>query len=402
MNGVKKYSSYFEKTVMKRWPVYAEDEIKAVEDVIRSGKVNYWTGEQGKLFEKEYAEYLGVKHAVAVANGTNALELCLIALGIGPGDEVIVPCRTFMASASCVVAVGAKPVMCDIDLQTQNLSVETIKPHLTPNTKAIIAVHLGGWPCDMKSLMSFAKQHQLYVIEDCAQAHGARIDGKPVGSFGDMAAFSFCQDKIITTMGEGGLVATNNDALWKKVWAYKDHGKGYDTVYHTEHSPGFRWLHDNFGSNYRMTEAQAAIGRLQLRKLDGWVKKRQSLANIFEQYLQACEALSIPKPQKHIQHAYYRYYFFVLPEHLKEGWSRDLIIAKANNAGIHCFVGSCSEIYLEKAFQKNKLAPIERLPVAKKLSETSLALLVDPIYTENEITLAAQQFREIIQEASCI
>ncbi|MCD6048127.1 MAG: Glutamine--scyllo-inositol transaminase [Gammaproteobacteria bacterium] len=384
---------------MTRWPVYAEDEIQAVEQVLRSGKVNYWTGEQGKLFEKEYAEYLGVKHAVAVANGTNALELCLIALGIGSGDEVIVPCRTFMASASCVVAVGAKPVMCDIDPQTQNLSVETIKPHLTPNTKAIIAVHLGGWPCDMESLMSFAKQHQLYVIEDCAQAHGARIHGKPVGSFGDMAAFSFCQDKIITTMGEGGLVATNDDVLWKKVWAYKDHGKGYDTVYHAEHPPGFRWLHDNFGSNYRMTEAQAAVGRLQLKKLDSWTKARESYANILDSYLQDSAALRIPKPDKTMQHAYYRYYLFVKPERLKEGWSRDRIMAEANAAGVPCFVGSCSEIYLEKAFASRGFAPKARFPHAKQLGETSMVLLVDPHYTEEDIHEFGQKMKAILEKA---
>lgn len=385
----------------KRWPVYAEDEIQAVEKVLRSGKVNYWTGEQGKLFEKEYAEYLNLPYAVAVANGTNALELCLHALGIGPGDEVIVPCRTFMASASCVVEVGATPVMCDIDPISQNLTVATIKPHLTQKTKAIIAVHLGGWPCDMPALMQFAQEHNLYVIEDCAQAHGAQIDGKPIGSFGDMAAFSFCQDKIITTIGEGGLVATANENWWKKIWAYKDHGKGYDTVYHKQHPPGFRWLHDDFGSNYRMTEAQAVVGRLQLQKLDQWIAQRTRNAEILDNYLQDLAALRIPKPAANIKHAYYRYYLFVKPEQLKSDWSRDRIMAEINAKNIPCFVGSCSEIYLENAFTKHGFAPKKRFESAQELAQTSMALLVDPIYSEQEMQEVGKIVRDVIIAASC-
>ncbi len=383
----------------KKWPVYAQDEIDAVTQVLKSGKVNYWTGEQGKLFEKEYAEYLGVKHVIAVANGTNALELCLRALGVGLGDEVIVPSRTFMASASCVVEVGAKPVVCDIDPITQNMTVETIKPHITSKTKAIIPVHLGGWPCDMEAIMAFAKEHNLYVIEDCAQAHGAKINGKPVGSFGHMAAFSFCQDKIITTMGEGGLVATNNEDWFKKAWAYKDHGKGYDTVYKKQHPSGFRWLHDAFGSNYRMTEAQAAVGRLQLRKLPEWQKEREHNAHILNTALQDCAAVRLLSVPANMTHAYYRYYMFVKPENLKEGWTRDRIIAEINSQGFWCQVGSCSEIYLEEAFVKAGFVPKERFKNAKALGETSIALLIDPIYSESEMKQLSQTIRAILLEA---
>lgn len=383
----------------KRWPIYSVEEIDSVAKVLQSGKVNYWTGEQGRLFEKEYAAYLGVNHVIAVANGTNALELCLHALGIGPGDEVIVPCRTFMASASCVVQMGAKPVVCDVDLISQNLTVETIKPHVNAKTKAIIAVHLGGWPCDMEALMAFAKEHNLYVIEDCAQIHGAYLNGKPLGSFGDMAAFSFCQDKIMTTMGEGGLVATNNEEWFKRAWAYKDHGKGYDTVYKKQHPAGFRWLHDTFGSNYRMTEAQAAVGRSQLKKLSHWQKIRQKNAEIFNQAFKALNVVFVPKLPEHIIHAYYRYYAFLQPENLKVGWNRDRIINEINAQGIWCQVGSCSEIYLEEAFIKAGLAPKERFKNAKQLGETSIAFLVDPIYTESEMQDAAKTIASVLQSA---
>ena len=385
---------------MKRWPIYSQDEIQVVEGVIRSGKVNYWTGEQGRCFEKEYAEYLGVPYAVAVSNGTVALELCLHALGIGAGDEVIVPSRTFMASASCVVEVGAKPVVIDIDLFSQNLTVETIKPHITSKTKAIIAVHLAGWPCDMPAIMEFARANHLYVIEDCAQAHGAKLNGKPVGSFGHIAAFSFCQDKIITTLGEGGLVATADETLWKKVWAYKDHGKSYDMVHQPIHQPGFRWVHHGFGSNYRMTEVQAAVGRLQLKKLDEWIMLRRRNAKVLEESLKKYPALRLAYPQEHIHHAYYRYYCFVQPDALKSLWSRDRIMTEIHARGVMCFVGVCGEIYLENAFQENYLTPRERFSNAKKLSETSLAFLVDPCLNENDMHKIAETIGLVMLEVT--
>ncbi len=384
----------------QKWPIYSHEEINAVTQVLESGKVNYWTGEQGKLFEREYAEYLGLPFAITVANGTNALELCLHALGIGPGDEVIVPLRTFMASASCVVEVGATPVMCDVDMVSQNLTVETVRPHVNAKTKAIIAVHLGGWPCEMEALMAFAEAHHLYVIEDCAQAHGAFIDGKPVGSFGHLSAFSFCQDKMISTMGEGGLFATGNEDWFKKAWAYKDHGKGYDTVYKKQHPPGFRWLHDGFGSNYRMTEAQAAVGRIQLRNLPEWTQTRRAYAKIYDKALQGIAAVRLTLPPAEIEHGYYRYYCFVQPHNLKEGWSRDRIIAEINALGVWCQVGSCSEIYLEEAFVTSGLAPKDRFQNAKELGENSLAFLIDPHYTASSIHEAASAVAALLRSAS--
>ncbi len=376
----------------KKWPTYAQDEISAVIKVLESGKVNYWTGNEGKLFEKEYADYLGVNHAIAVANGTNALELCLIALGIGPGDEVILPCRTFLATASCVVQVGAKPVVCDIDLISQNICVDTIKPHVTAKTKAIIAMHNGGWPCDMEAIMAFAKQHNLYVIEDCAQAHGAQINGQPVGSFGHMSAFSFCQDKIITTMGEGGLVATNDRALWKKAWAYKDHGKDYDTVFNKEHPPGFRWLHDSFGSNYRMTEAQAAVGRIQLKKLPEWQGIRQRNAFILRDAFKDLDVFELHEPAATDLHAYYRYYVSVKVD-------RDRLMAAINAAGVRCLVGNCPEIYREQVFIKAGLAPKERFHNAKVWADCSLCFMVDPIYGEVDMHKMADLVRQVVAEA---
>ena len=370
---------------MTAWPHFSPSEIDAVVATLQSGKVNYWTGDQCKLFEKEFAEFFKINHAIALMNGTVALEAALYALDIGPGDEVIVPCRTFLASASAAVARGAKPVMADVDLVSQNITVETIQAAMTPNTKAIICVHLAGWPCDMPAIMAFAKKHNLFVIEDCAQSHGAKINGQYAGTFGHINAFSFCQDKIMTTGGEGGMVVTQDETLWKKMWSYKDHGKSYDAVYHKSHPPGFRWLHESFGTNWRMTEIQAAIGRLQLAQLSEWSEKRNKHAAMFNEAFSRIEAFRITVPPSDIVHAYYKYYVFVRPEKLPQGVTRDDLINAITAENIPCFSGSCSEIYLEQCFVKNQLGPKHRLQNAKVLGETALMFLVHPTLATTDI-----------------
>ena len=360
------------------WPVFEPDEIQAVTEVMQSGKVNYWTGNETREFEREYAEYLGVKRTIALHNGTLALELALYAFDIGDGDEVITTSRTYIASASAAVVRGCIPILADIDPVTQNITADTIRPLITPKTRALIVVHLAGWPCDMDPIMQLAREHNLIVIEDCAQAHGAFYKGRPVGSMGDAAAFSFCQDKIMTTGGEGGLLALNDTALWKKAWAYKDHGKSYDAVYNKEHPPGFRWLHESFGTNWRMLEVQAAIGRIQLRKLPDWIERRRANASILTERLSRYSALRMTIPDENIYHAYYKYYVFIRPGHLAAGWDRDRIMNAITAQGVPCFSGSCSEIYLEKAFVDAGYGPKERLTHARELGETSLMFLVHP------------------------
>ena len=262
------------------WPHFFAEEIAAVTQVLESGKVNYWTGTEGRMFEKEFAASTGCAHAVAAANGTAALEMALYALEIGGGDEVIVPSRTFIASASCAAMRGATPVCADVDATSQNLTVETIRAAVSPRTRAIVAVHLAGWPCDMNSIMEFAHARSLKVVEDCAQAQGATYHGQAVGSFGDMAAFSFCQDKIISTGGEGGMLVTNDPHLWERAWSFKDHGKNYELSSNWQPSIGFRWLHESFGTNLRLTEMQSAIGRLQLGRLEESLRVRRRNAAI--------------------------------------------------------------------------------------------------------------------------
>ena len=382
------------------WPYFASDEIEATTRVLASGRVNYWTGEEGTAFEREFADATACRHAVAVANGTLALELALYALGIGPGDEVITTSRTFIASASCVVMRGATPVLADVDPVTQNITAETIKAKLTSRTRAVIVVHLAGWPCDMDPIMNLAAEHGLKVVEDCAQAVGALYKGRPVGALGDVAAFSFCQDKIITTGGEGGMLTTNDSEIWRKAWAFKDHGKSWHAVHERKHPHGFRWLHESFGSNWRLTEMQAAIGRQQLKKLQSWVEVRNRYAGILNERLASIDALRLTIPPPDLHHAYYKFYAFVRPERLRTAWNRDRIIEAVNAEGIPCFSGSCSEIYLEKAFTDRGLHDGTRLPVARELGETSLMLQVHPTLTEGDIDDSASAVAKVFASAA--
>ncbi len=384
---------------MGGWPSFDEEQVSTVADVLRSGKVNYWTGEIGRTFEKEFAAACGADYAIALANGTVAIELALLSLGIGAGDEVVVTPRSFVASASAVAFIGATPVFADVDADSQNITPETVEAVLTPKTKAVIAVHLAGWPCDMEGFRTLADRHGLALIEDCAQAHGARYRGRPVGGLGDVAAFSFCQDKIITTGGEGGMLVTGDKDLWARAWALKDHGKSYEAVYHREHKPGFRWLHESIGTNWRMTEMQSAIGRIQLGRLSDWRQKRRDNAYRLAEAAAGLSAFRVPLPPRDIEHAFYRFYLFVEPGRLAPGWDRDRIMGAIVERGVPCFSGSCSEIYKEKAFRPFGLNDLH-LPVAHELSETSLAFLVHPTLDDDEIRRCGEAIREVGDAAS--
>lgn len=381
------------------WPSFTDEEIDAVARMMRSNRVNYWTGDECRQFEREFAAWSGTEYAVAVTNGTLALELALIALGIGPGDEVIVTPRSFLASASCVVSVGAKPVFADVDANTQNLSAETIRPVLTDATRAVICVHLAGMPCDMDPVMALAEERDLKVIEDCAQAHGATYRGRPVGSIGHIGAWSFCQDKIMTTGGEGGMVTTSNRDWWLRMWSYKDHGKSYEAVFEREHPPGYRWLHESFGSNWRMLEYQAVIGRIQLARMADWRARRAANAERLAQVCARHSVVRVPHVPGDWAHAYYRFVAFVEPEHLAAGWTRDRMVDAIAAEGVPCLHGGCSEIYREKAFDDTGFAPAEPLPVAQSLGRTSITMLVHPTLTDSEMDRACAVLDTVLSAA---
>lgn len=385
-------------TAFSPWPSFTKEEALAVERVLLSNQVNYWTGQECREFENEFADWCGTGHAVAIANGTLALDLALRALGIGPGDEVIVTPRTFIASVSAIVNAGARPVFADVEPDSGNISARTIAKVMTCRTKAVICVHLAGWPCDMDPIMRLAEHFDLKVIEDCAQAHGACYRGRRVGSIGHIGAWSFCQDKIITTGGEGGMVTTRDEKLWRKMWEFKDHGKNYAAMQESPSGSGYRWLHESFGSNYRMLEIQAVIGRIQLRRLSEWLTKRRQNSDRINEVCCRYRAVRVPYCEE--VHANYKCYVYIRPEHLAKGWSRDRIIAAIRENGVPCYSGTCSEVYLEKAFDGTSWRPQQRLPVAKELGETSLMFLVHPSLSEIEMDQTCEALAKVLAKAS--
>ena len=385
---------------MDRWPIYDDEQISDVVEVLRSGRVNAWTGSYVGDFESAYASSIGRKHAIALANGSVALDVAVRVLGIGEGDEVIVTPRSFAISASCVPMAGGVPVFADVDRDSQNISASAIREKMTERTRGIIVVHLAGWPCDMTAIEALAREHGVWLVEDCAQAHGAEVDGRPVGSFGDISVFSFCQDKIITTGGEGGLLAMDDDKLWNDAWSWKDHGKSYEAVFQRQHPPGFRWLHEGWGTNLRMTSLQAALGLRQLERLPTWHEQRTRNANFLIDEFDKLPLLRTPRPPSNVRHAWYRLYTFIRPEWLKPGWSRDRILREIDAAGVECFTGSCPEIYLERAFADRGFSPEERLPNARLLGETSLAFLVDPAQSADKLRRTTGAVRDVVVAAS--
>ena len=387
-------------TPFSPWPSFTKEEADAVSRVILSNKVNYWTGSECREFEKEFATWADSKYAIALGNGTLALDIALKALNVGTGDEVITTPRTFLASASSIVIAGAEPVFADVDLNSQVITSESIRDVLTPKTKAVIVVHLAGMPADMDEIMKLSEEHDFYVIEDCAQAHGAKYKGKSVGSIGHVGAWSFCQDKIMTTGGEGGMVTTNSKELWSAMWSYKDHGKSFDAIYNYEHPPGFRWLHESFGTNWRMTEMQAAIGRIQLTRMADWSTKRQENSAELDKAASDFPCIRLVQVSDYSEHAEYKHYMFIKPEYLAPGWDRDRIVNTIVEHGVPCFQGSCSEVYLEKAFDNTPWRPKIRLQNAVELGETSIMFLVHPTLTEDEIAKTTQVMKEVFALAS--
>lgn len=386
-------------TPFSPWPSFTEEEADAARDVILSNRVNYWTGQECREFEREFAAWCEADYAIALANGTLALDLALRALDVGPGDEVVVTPRTFIASISCVVNAGAIPVFADVDVDSGNITAQSIEAVLTPKTKAVICVHLAGWPCDMDLIMSLADRYGLKVVEDCAQAHGARYKGRSVGSFGHVGAWSFCQDKIMTTGGEGGMVTTNDQNLWSKMWSFKDHGKSWNAIYERQHPPGFRWVHESFGTNFRMLEVQAAIGRIQLRRMGEWHSVRLANAKRIWSCASQLKGVRVPLLPEAIEHGAYKCYLYLEPEVLRSEWCRDRIINEIVAEGVPCYSGSCSEVYLERAFDNTGWCPESRLQNARALGENSLMFLVHPTLLPSEIDKTCTVLTQVMRRA---
>ena len=391
-------------------PFYSNKSIQKIGPLLKSGKVNYWSGNECKKFEQEFSNYLGNKYSLAVSNGSVALEMALKALSFNKRDKIIVSPRSFIMSASCTLSVGLKPVFADVD-DNGNLSIEGIKKVYSKNVRAIILVHLNGLSCDLDPIMKFAKKNKIFLIEDCSQAHGAIYKGKKVGTFGDISTWSFCQDKIISTGGEGGMISTNNKKLWLKCWSLKDHGKNYNSCFVKKHKIGFKWLHDNLGSNYRMTEMQALLGREQLKILDKQIKKRNIIANLYlnglKDYYEKYNILKKPdfeyktsywmgskKTRNKNTHAFYRLNLYINKDKIEQL----KLIEQFNKKKINCGIGSCPEIYREKIFKNLNFYPKKRLSNAKLLGEISIVFPINPNRALKKIKWEINSIKQILNK----
>ena len=384
------------------WPFYSLDEQNAAIEVLKSGRVNYWTGEKTNLFEEAFSNYLSKDKfkSIALANGSVALSAAYRSLSLVEGSEVITTPRTFIATSSELLNIKAIPIFADVDINSGCITAKTIEPLITKKTKAISVVHLGGWPAEMFEICELAKAFNLKIIEDCSQAHGATINNKSVGTFGDISTWSFCQDKIISTGGEGGLISTQSSKLWKSIWSYKDHGKNRDEIFRKDQPSGYKWVHDDIGTNLRMTEFQSAIGIIQLKKLIEWRNIREKNALTFVKNLIDIPCIRISLPPENIKHAWYKFYCYVDETALLSGWNRNRILYEINQLGYPAFQGSCGEIYLEKCFVSLGLGPSSRLECSKKLSDTSLMFLIHPTITNDELKSYISVVRKIVLKAS--
>lgn len=381
------------------WPSFSLAEGKIVSQVLRSNHVNYLFGSIGKEFEKKFSAFSNTHHALALANGTLALDACLRSLRLSHEDEVLVTSRSFIASASSIALLGATPIWCDVDLNSQNILLDEIIKRCTKRTKGIICVHFAGFPCEMDSIMEFAKAKNLFVVEDCAQAHGAKINGISVGSFGHMSAWSFCNDKIMTLGGEGGMITTNDVDLYDKAASFNNHGKNLKKYFSAEKYTHFPYLHDSLGSNYRLTEMQSALGIYQLNKMDSWTVLRARNANIFINAINELEVIQTPVIPKHLTHAWYKLYITLNPSKLKKSITRSIILQKLQSESVPCSFGGSGEIYLEKAFSKSNLLKRGSLSNASFLENYSIMLEVHPTIPKKEVIRRASVLKLVLKDA---
>tara|TARA_Y100001970_G_scaffold199595_1_gene242804 strand:+ start:40020 stop:41201 length:1182 start_codon:yes stop_codon:yes gene_type:complete len=388
------------KIKFSNWPYYSKEEVNSVSKILLSGKVNYLYGKYGTIFENKFSKYINSKYAIAVSNGTVALELSLLSLNLKKNDEIIVTPRSYFSSASSILKVGAKPVFIDVDINTQNITLDNIAKAVTRKTKVIICVHLSGYPCDMIEISKFAKKNKLVIIEDCSQAHGAKINQKKVGSFGNISIWSFCNDKIISTGGEGGMITTNNEKIKEFIWSYKDQGKNYKKFFSQNKKNVFRYLHDQVGSNFRITEMQSIIGIHQLKSLEKNISIRNKYAKLLNKTLMNFPAVLTTKVKKNYLHAYYRYYFFINIKKLKKNWTRDKIIKNLCSYNIQSGSGSCPTIFLEDPFKKLVKDSKKNFLNAKKLGRISIALNIHHNLKLKEVHLICKILKNILKKAS--
>jgi len=392
------------------WPHYTQSEAEIIKQVLLSNKVNYWTGTETRKFEIEFKHTIRCRYTIAVSNHDAAFDLALLGLDIQSGDEVILSPLTDFYSINSLVAIGATPIFADVCPQTNNITHETVAEVISAQTKAVVCLHYAGLPCDMDPILDLAFSKNLSVVEDCSQALGAQYKGHPVGSLGDISYFSFSDDAIVTTAGEGGMVATNKFQFWDRMRAHKDGGKSFDKM--TYLMPiNDKLVHDRFGTNLRMTELQGAIGRLQLKNIKRWNVKRNAYLTSIWKTVSAIDGLFAPLDshssnvlagdlQDQIIHGGYKCIVLVDPLTLNPGWDRDAIVEELQELGVPCYSAKYEEVYHQTAVKEARLCPAEILHGAQYFSEHGILFDVHPALSIKDVDKICRDIKAIMQYAS--
>jgi len=395
------------------WPSFSQKAIESVSEPLKSGKVNYWTGELGTKFEKEWAKWNGVKYCITTTNGTSALHTAVASLGIGPGDEVICPSYSFIASSFCILQAGALPVFADVDKKSHTIDPNDIEDKITDKTRAIIVVHLYGIVADMESIMEIARKHNLFVIEDCAQCFGGIYKGKKVGTIGDVGCFSFCQSKHFTTGGEGGAVITNNEDLYWECMSFRDHG--YDVKERLrllEMEKKLMYIHRRVGFNYRMTEIQSLIGLCELERFDSWnlPNRRRNGKYLIEKLKNHPLVLYPPLDTEERQNAFWWAPFVLDTDKLKVPLKQFISAMEAE--GVPVYGVQWPEMYKERAYvEKNGFGRLKypfndpnarkidyskvECKKAKWLSERTMSFFTHPVYEIKHMEKYVEAFNKV-------
>lgn len=407
------------KTPFPIWPAFSEKTKKEALKPLETGLVNYWTGTKGMEFEEKWAAYCGCRFGVSTTNGTSALHTALAACDIGPGEEVIVPSYSFIASAFCVLQAGAIPVFADVRRETHTIDPEDIERKITPRTRAILPVHLYGIPCDMDPIMDIARRHNLFVIEDCAQAHGSEYKGKKVGSIGHAGAFSFCQSKHFTTGGEGGCVVTNDENIAWKARSFRDHGFDVkERLRLLELEKKLFYIHERVGFNYRMTEIQSIIGLCELERFETWNKPRRvAIGEKLLAYFKDHEAiLHLPPHKQEGKHISFWLFPLVLDlerirTNIKEFWQA------IEAEGVPVVPVLWPQMYKERAFLEHNGFGRVKFPFRSKeytdpesvrydqifcpnaawLEERTFSFPCHPVYEDHHVDLMIEAFEKVYQ-----
>ena len=374
------------------WPKFTDKEINLVKKILKSGKINQWTGNYNKLFSNAFKKSVRQKYAIPICNGSLALDLAVRSLNLKPFSQILVTSRSFVATAKCITNNHHHPIFLDESSEYSGICLKDLKKKFNKKVKAIICAHIGGYPNKIDEIKSFAKEKNIFLIEDCSQSHGGNYKNKPLGSFSDISVWSFCQDKIISTGGEGGMITTNNKKIYEYCNQFKDHGKNFNKMNNKKYKYSFKYLHDFNGTNLRLTEIQCAMGLIQLSNLKKNLITRRKFVKELLLVLQNYKYIKIMPYSKINDCSWYRLYFTINFKKIKK--TREEVLALLNSNRITSNSGTCCELYKEKIFKNFKTTEKK---YCNYLAKNSIALVIHPFLNKKEIIFFKKKIIKVLE-----